>query len=184
MCALLTAIVQHHKRWIWVVFWLAFAGWLLFNFVIFPTFTYTFEEVKLKILDVRLWYDAADVEALFSAMDAQGRALYRLQVVFADMVYPAVYGCLLLSALLLSRHHLKKDSYCLRWMIWPFLAVLFDVFENLNTYWMLIKFPDVADVQVFMGAVFTLLKWVSVSVAVGLLLFLVGALVVKRFTQR
>lgn len=49
---------------------------------------------------------------------------------------------------------------------------------------MLIKFPNVADVQVFMGAVFTLLKWVSVSVAVGLLLFLVGALVVKRFTQR
>lgn len=183
MCAFLYVIVQHHKQWTWAVFWFAFVGWILFNFVVFPSLSYSSAGVELQILDVRLWYNSFDVITLFNAMGAQGRALYRFQVVVADMVYPFFYGILLLSALLLCLHQLKKESYCKRWIIWPLLAFLFDVFENTNTYWMLTKFPNVSDVQVQIGVVFTLLKWISVSMSVGLLLFLLGLLSFRRFTK-
>lgn len=172
---------QKHRPWVWIVFCCTLFAWLLFSFVVFPALTFELDGVKLQILDLRIWYSAFDVKSLFDGMGEIGRDTYRFQVVFVDMVYPIVYAALIMSTMLLIMSKLKHDIKFKNLLYLPLFAFIFDVFENLNTFSMLHQYRDITAFQAFMGSFLTSLKWASVSLAFGAVLFLIGALIFQYF---
>lgn len=82
--------------------------------------------VEEKVPDVRVGYTAQDVADFFSLVDPASRRLYAWTQVTLDVVFPVIYGLLLLLAIAA----LYDEKPALWLMGLPLLAVASDLLEN------------------------------------------------------
>ncbi|MCT4637626.1 MAG: hypothetical protein N4A72_07945 [Bacteroidales bacterium] len=130
---------------------------------------------EVKSLDSRLSYSFVDVKSVFDTMGEQGRDIYFYITSVIDMIYPVVYGVLfmlILGTVLLNRRSL------LRFM--PFITVVFDYAENINTLTLLNRYPEITEAMVQRGSLFTMLKWCGVLLTLGTVVVFVIIRIVRR----
>lgn len=110
-------------------------------------------------LDSRNGYTCAEVKDYFDAIGAEGRDIYRFVVGRVDMVFPIVYGLLMLSAMAWlyraygGRFPILMGLFCL-----PVLTMLFDYLENFNTLRLLKSYPELVESEVKRASRITLIK--------------------------
>lgn len=168
----------------WPVIGGLFVAVLAFNLLIFPGLFRWMQQLSpdvLPPLDVHLSWSAAEGHAWARSLgDARPVAL--LMSLLVDMIYPLVYGLLLILLYLrylpwvLPAHWSK--GYRLAWL--PMLAVWADWLENLCIAGMAWHAPDYPEWLGDWAAAFTWLKWRLVIGLIALLLVLMIAGLWKR----
>ncbi|MCF8380005.1 MAG: hypothetical protein K9H49_10535 [Bacteroidales bacterium] len=170
--------------WKLIIFLVVMSG--IFNFYLFPKYAVKYNDEKLIPLDLRSSYNCEEVVELFSKMGIEGRRNYQISAGIVDMIYPVIYGPLLV--LLLSKiidHIFKRKSYLKYLALLPLLAMLFDYSENMHILKMLAEYPDIKESTAFRSSVFSGFKWYLVSlimvlVIAGTFISLVKFLIIKE----
>ena len=162
----------------------------LFNFYLFPKHEVQYNNESLKSLDIRTSYSKEDVMELFSKLGDEGRETYEFAISVIDMIYPIVYGMLLILLLSkLIKNIFREESNYIYLSLLPILIMIFDYAENTNTLSMLSKFPEISDGSVAFGSLVSGVKWYSVSVILiliitGFLYWIVKEILLKKREQK
>jgi len=150
--------------------------YLFFTFFLFPKYGNQLNDLageKVQILDLYPKYTKAQVTELFTKIKAEGREIHRFITSRIDMVYPFIYGPLLM--LLISFFMLKispkaRGGLFFAFLI-PFALMLTDYAENFTTLQLLSSFPDLDDSLVSRGSFLANLKLVIMLIAFGMVIF-------------
>ena len=139
---------------------------------------------KLDVLDLRDSYTLADVETLFTAMQAEGRAVCTQLVIF-DFFFPFVYGTffVLVLAFFIKRIFPKQPKRIL-FALFPLSIIPIDYIENFNTLRLLAAYPNLSPEKVAFASQITSIK--HILVASSLILCTLGLIVFfgKKILQR
>lgn len=148
-----------------------------FSVYLFPSFGAEMNEIagkEIQILDLRSGYDLEEVRTLMRDLQEEGRAIYKEIVGVWDMIYPLIYGPLLILLLLaLVRKSLGVKSNWQYLAFLPLLAIGFDYLENFSTLYLLAHFDSFSASDVAYGSMMTQLKWGAVLLSLAIFL-LVG----------
>ena len=150
--------------------------YLFFTFFLFPKYGNQLNDLageKVQILDLYPKYTKAQVTELFTKIKAEGREIHRFITSRIDMVYPLIYGPLLM--LLISFFMLKispkaRSGLFFAFLI-PFLLMLTDYAENSTILQLLSSFPNLDDSLVERGSFLANLKLVLMLLAIGMVIF-------------
>ena len=129
-------------------------------------------------IDSAFFYQVEDLNRIVSAYGETGRAFYIAQRFSFDVIWPLVYSALIwtwLNVWLTSK----------RSVLWLTLfPLIFDYLENLSVVYVMWRYPTPAPVFAFLATVFTPLKWLTLYLALGLVmsLWIIGPFV--RFKER
>lgn len=146
---------------------------IVFNFFIFPAFKFTSDGQHFQILDLRLEYNLTDVIDLFTNLNTEGRNLYTWMIATVDMIYPLIYGAMLVLLMLYSLNKIVvKKPFFQPLAILPFGTVTMDYFENFNTLLMLLSFPTISSFAAEFGSFVTTLKWIFLALTFITLAFI------------
>lgn len=148
---------------------ISFVGVLVMVLLVFPALP-----VGGELLDVKLSYNLADVQAAMLQYGPQGRAVYALASPTVDTLFPIMYVTFLAG--LLYRFRPSERLWLLALI--PVFAGAWDLCENAQITTLLLQFPDISARQVAVASIFTSVKHVLSAVCelmtvVFLLLFLV-----------
>ena len=136
----------------------------LFNFYLFPKNEVVYNNESLRLLDIRASYTKEDVLDLFFKMGDEGRNTYHYVTGVIDMIYPLIYGTLLILLLAkLFQNIFKKKTRYIYLALFPILIMIFDYIENINTLLMLDKYPEISNIHVTLGSMVSGIKWYLVS---------------------
>jgi hypothetical protein len=122
---------------------------------------------------------------MVKAYGEEGRAFYRMVELTADVLYPLSYTLFfgaLLSAVL--RRAFPATSIIQRLALIPAVTFLFDQAENAGIITMLSQFPAESVLVAQVSNFFTIAKWAAFGAIIVILLFGLGALLVRRFTRQ
>lgn len=136
-------------------------------------------------LDLRISYTPEEVNSMFERLGHEGRDVYKFVVGRIDMIYPVIYGLLfiLVLAYLLKKLNNPGSKFILiAWL--PIAGVLFDYLENFNTLKLLAQFPDLSVQSVSWGEQMTRAKHGFLFLSVGLVIFFMIALLIKKLMKR
>ncbi len=117
---------------------------------------------------------------LLSTLGVKGRDLYLYHQLPLDFIYPGLFAvscCLLLSWLFAKTLNANSKMFYL--CLVPVVAGLFDYLENIFIVHMLISYPNVTELHVFISSFMTLLKS-GITTAFFLLLLVGVILILKR----
>ena len=138
-----------------------------------------------KTPDTALFYTAGELYDLAGAMGEAGRSHYIRSRFTFDVVWPIVYVAFFATAISwLARRGFAPTS---RWQLanlLPFVAVSFDLLENLAASLVMARYPAQTPVVAELAGVFTLLKWVGVAVTSAALIATLGAAIRRRVTNQ
>jgi len=154
------------------------SGWIaifLFNWLIVPGFSKWFGvtlDPKVIPLDLRFLYDTDHVNELFQTLGAEGRRVYTLFEILADIPYIFVYTLVYMATI----YMLYKKNW--HWAILPFLVGAFDLAENFSILYLLHQYPQLDITPVLFSSIMTSLKW---SFAALTLLWVIVGLIKKIF---
>ncbi len=158
---------------------------LFFILYLFPSYSSKLNDIakqEVKVLDVRFSYSKFDVEQVFTLMKEEGRENYKIVVGFIDMIYPIVYGFIILFLLIeLNRGNSNRKLKLI--YIFPIIVVVLDYIENINILLMLKSYPNIADVNVILCSTATSLKWTFVLVSFTLIILLLIIKLVRNKTS-
>jgi len=149
--------------------------YLFFSFFLFPKYGNQISGIageEVKILDYYPKYTKAQVTELFTKIKAEGRDIHRFITGRIDMVYPLIYGPLLM--LLIAFFMLKlspKGAGLSAAFLVPLLLMLTDYAENFTTLQLLSSFPNLDDATVARGSFLANLKLVLLLIAGGMVIF-------------
>jgi len=130
----------------------------------------------LPLLDTRHGYTCAEVKDYFEAIGVEGRAIYRFVVGRVDMVFPIVYGLLMLSAMAwLYRACGVRFPALVGFFCLPVLTMLFDYLENFNTLRLLKSYPELVESEVINASRITLIKRYLLIASVVAIMLAAGA---------
>jgi hypothetical protein len=128
--------------------------------------------------DLSFYYTSEDLYHMAEAYGEEGRRSYvRARYTF-DLVWPLVYTFFLITGISwLTRRAFATGSPWLRTNLVPIPGILFDYLENLSTSWVMLRYPAQTKFVDGIAPVFTMMKWVFVSLGfVMLILGLVAGL--------
>ncbi len=117
---------------------------------------------------------------LLSALGVKGRDLYLYHQLPLDFIYPGLFAvscCLLLSWLFAKT--LNANSKMFYFCLVPLAAGLFDYLENILIIQILISYPNVTELHVFISSFMTILKS-GITTAFFLLLLVAVVLFLKH----
>jgi hypothetical protein len=121
--------------------------------------------------DLSFYYAAEDLYRMAEAYGEEGRQSYVRGRYTFDLVWPLVYTFFLITALSwLTRKAFALGSVWQQANLVPLLAALFDYLENVSTSIVMLRYPAQTLVLDRIATVFTMLKWLFVSVSFMLLL--------------
>lgn len=151
---------------------ISFVGVLVMVLLVFPTLP-----VGGELLDVKLSYKLADVQAAMLQYGPQGRAVYALASPTVDTLFPILY--VTFFAGLLYRFRPSERLWPLAFI--PVFAGAWDLCENAQITTLLLQFPDISARQVAVASIFTSVKHAMSAVyELMAVVFLLIALV-RRF---
>ena len=145
----------------------------VFNLWIFPVHLGVISpDGDVSILDVRFGYRPGEAYQTLAAMGSEGRAEYLRMLAITDMVYPFVYGTLLiLAASLFLKRALRPDSILRIFNLVALDAILFDLIENCCIIWLIIQFPTENNAVAWVASTAGIVKWLAVATSVVVILF-------------
>lgn len=145
---------------------------LVMNMFIFPRYAERIvPEAGPPLLDLRFGFSADEAYSTLEAFGEQGRAAYLEMLLVADIMYPLIYGLLLIMlASFFLRRILKPDNQLRIINLLAVDAVIFDFLENAGITYMISQFPLRADFAAGLTSVFNIMKWVMAGMAVVLVL--------------
>lgn len=148
---------------IFSIFFAVFYGWLL------PHFDVSNLQSNIISLDLMSSYQSTDVSRLFNQIGIQGMSQY-YQFIVVDNFYIVVYCGLtyyILKYLELNTGRLGKIITGVRWI--PLLVGSTDFIENINTFILLNRFPEISEKAVKFASAVTTAKWYLAAVLVSLI---------------
>ena len=162
-----------------------FVVFILTTSVIFPLVSSLIEDPagELESIDTKLYYSPAEFYEIIEPYGDQGRRVYALSHLTADVLFPLVYAFFfgLLIAYIFPRAF-SVDSWVQRLNLAPFLLLIFDLIENISVVILLLVYPtQLQGVARFAGMI-TSLKWVIAGITVALPV--IGAIVWLYNSQR
>lgn len=120
--------------------------------------------------DTSLFYSSGDLYRMAETYGAEGRQAYiRARFTF-DLAFPLVYGLFLTTCIswLLGRSLTSGSSWRLL-NLFPLMAVIFDLLENISAALVIGRYPSATPIFAVLASVFTPVKWIFVSGSFGLL---------------
>lgn len=153
-----------------------FIGQLIFSTVIFPRYQDQLKAIAgdtATVLDIRMSYDLETVQNLFDQYGPEGRAISMKVHYLIDMLYPIFYGGFLVLLLI----YLMEKSKWIGWL--PLAGIVLDVAENLSILRLLNQYPNITENMVLISSVFTMGKWITLSISILFILFYS----IKKLTQ-
>jgi len=118
--------------------------------------------------DALSFYTPDQLKVFFSGIGESGRQLYALTQITLDVAYPAVYGLLFATLLVLLFPWAR--ARCIVWL--PVITVVFDLLENFTTAYLAWTFNDQSmSVMAKAAPIFSTAKWWGVTLclaAIGL----------------
>lgn len=129
-----------------------------------------FYTVRYAAPDTSVWYFPDDLYAAAEAWGRDGRAAYVQARVTFDVIWPMVYGTLLLTTL--AWVWARATSPGSRWRkvaLIPVFAVTLDYAENICTATVMARYPAQTPVLAELAPLFTAGKWLSLSASFMLL---------------
>ncbi len=155
-----------------------------FNLWVFPGFMQEISpDGSIRILDLRFGFSPGEARQTLEAMGEGGRAAY-LRMLLADMIYPLIYGLLLIfvSSLLLDRT-LARDSFWRILNLGAVDAVLFDLCENIGIMAMINTYPDIPPGLARVASICNMLKWIAIALCILVILTALMRLLVERMRR-
>lgn len=129
----------------------------------------------MKILDMMpTGYDEVYVNSLMTALGEAGRHAYLVYQLPLDFIYPfffAVSNCLIIAWFLNKLGKLDTRLLMICWL--PLFAGFFDYSENIGIVAILKSYPDISSVLVKTVNLFSVLKSVTVSISLTILLAII-----------
>jgi hypothetical protein len=178
----LTRLLNRLANWKAIVILILIA--LPFNLVIFPMRSARLKELSGKsapIIDAMFAYTPAQVYELVPAYGEQGRQLYAVTELTADLLYPILYSLLLgVLMTLIFRQAFASASFMQKLRLLPFVAALTDYAENITVVTLLLRYPQKLTGVAWAASLFTTAKWVLAGVSLILMVIGLAALLVKK----
>ena len=159
-----------------LIYWFAglLPAQLLFMLAIFPAFEFSFGNEMLTVLDLRRGYTLHEVMLLMEQLGEEGRLHYQHMILMADMLYPLVYGSLLIVTICMTSNNSLHKVWCFA----PLLTVIADYTENLLNLRMLNSYPVLNSTVVYYSSLANQIKWYSLY---AILLGIIMLYLQKRF---
>jgi hypothetical protein len=150
---------------------LFFGLFILTTSVIFPLMTSLIEAPagELETIDTKLCYSPEELQAIMAAYGEQGRRIYALSHLTADVLFPLVYAFFfgLLISYLFQRSF-SPDSWVQRLNLTPFALLILDLMENTGLVILLLSYPTSLVGLAQITGIITSIKWVAAGLTVTL----------------
>ncbi len=149
------------------------AFFLLFTLVIFPMLASRLTQLSngVNLIDNEFSYTPEKVFQMVTSYGPQGRPLYITITLTADLVYPLIYGLLMMLAMTyFYRGTFARDSIFQSWVYVPLAAVAADYLENLCLVVLLAIYPNWIEGLAQAANIFTGLKWGLLLISITLTL--------------
>ena len=127
----------------------SFIGVLVMVLLVFPALP-----IHGDMIDLKLHYNLADIQAAMLQYGPQGRAAYALASPTVDTVFPVLY--VTFFAGLIYRFRPNERLWVMAFI--PVFAGAWDLCENAQITAMLLQYPDISARQVAMASFFTSTK--------------------------
>ena len=126
--------------------------------------------------DTFLGYNASELFDMARDYGQEGRDAYVLMRFTFDLAFPAIYLFFLVTAITRLLDKTPEDSKLRMLNLLPFLAVIFDLLENIMTATVMGMYPKEAVFAASIAPYASVIKWVFVGASFAL----VGVLAVYR----
>jgi hypothetical protein len=148
-----------------------FVVFILTTSVIFPLVSSLIEDPagELESIDTKLYYSPAEFYEIIEPYGDQGRRVYALSHLTADVLFPLVYAFFfgLLIAYIFQRAF-PKDSW-VQWLnLVPFMLLIFDLIENVSVVILLLAYPTQLEGLARFAGIITSLKWILAGITMVL----------------
>lgn len=134
-------------------------------------------EANVTLMDFHFGgYDAEEVYHVLDAVGAEGRDIY-VSLIGRDCIMAILYGAVLLCFIgCLLKIFQNDNKKCNFLLLCPIIAALSDWIENLSTFYLIKKFPNISSFVVAIESTATTLKFtfIVVSVIVAAAIFICG----------
>ncbi len=143
---------------------------------VLPTVSSTTKEITGSSLspDTSFFYSVGTLYQIAEDYGEAGREYYVNSRFTFDVIWPMVYGIFLVSALSLTFKKPISGKAFFQFNLLPLFGVGFDFLENITVAYLMILYPKTSLIANF-APYFTLLKWLFLYLAFGLLI--IGVLI-------
>ena len=122
-------------------------------------------DIFTNMLDLRFSYNEEIVKQSFVLIGEDGRQLYFFCALIIDTIYPLLYVSLLIGA---YYKLFKKNAFL---FIFPLMAGLFDISENIQVSLLLSNFPTLSSQNIFYSSTSTSIKWIAIGISLTVLIY-------------
>lgn len=177
-------LIKNAKGWLILILLGLF---FLFNMVIMPFGQAWLGGSVDEVGSIDLTF-AASPQLLFDKVAAygeQGRAVYRLFALTADVVYPIIYALFFgLAITYFFQRVFPSESRLQYFNLVPFGALIFDVAENLGIVGLLSTYPNQFTWLAVLTVMINVIKWLLAGGSVVLLFIGIAAAIVSKLSKK
>jgi len=158
---------------------LFFAIYMFFNGYILKNAEIKLNELAgttVGVIDLSFGFDPQKTLDMVAAYGEEGRAFYVKTELTADLIYPIIYAFLFAIALIMLYGPIPNPFICFL----PFITLLADYMENVFVVSLLKSYPQQSYNMAVFCEVFKLIKWSCFIGMLGLVLFGLVSISLKR----
>ena len=122
-------------------------------------------DIFANMLDLRFSYNEEIVKQSFVLIGEDGRQLYFFSALIIDTIYPLLYVSLFIGAYFKL---FRKNAFL---FIFPLMAGLFDILENIQVSLLLSNFPTLSSQNIFYSSTSTSIKWIAIGISLTVLIY-------------
>ena len=122
-------------------------------------------DIFANMLDLRFSYNEEIVKQSFVLIGEDGRQLYFFSALIIDTIYPLLYVSLFIGAYFKL---FRKNAFL---FIFPLMAGLFDISENIQVSLLLSNFPTLSSQNIFYSSTSTSIKWIAIGISLTVLMY-------------
>lgn len=166
---------------VFIVAALIFTGFMIF---VLPAVSATTKEITGSSLspDTSFFYSVETLYQIAEEYGEAGREYYINSRFTFDVVWPVVYVFFLVSALSLAFKKPIAGRYFYMFNLLPLFAIVFDFLENIMTAYVMFRYP-LFSLVAYGAPYFTLMKWLLIYLAFGLLIIGVSIKAIKQLLK-
>ena len=122
-------------------------------------------DIFANMLDLKFSYNEETVKQSFVLIGEDGRQLYFFSALIIDTIYPLLYVSLFIGAYFKL---FRKNAFL---FIFPLMAGLFDISENIQVSLLLSNFPTLSSQNIFYSSTSTSIKWIAIGISLTVLMY-------------
>ena len=134
--------------------------------------------------DTSFFYRANDLLTMAEIYGEDGRAQYGISRLRFDVLFPFLYALALsLSLSWLLKRLMKKESKWCFFNLFPILAAIFDLLENLFATIVFSMYPNMTGWLLWLTSAFSLCKWIVLGISFLILFDLFVLFLVQKLKE-